>query len=71
MSIDYYVGSDGPTINVVSAEELYEALDLLHTQVIDNLPDTAQAALLRILEDAMGRVQASIDFDRAVPQSAR
>lgn len=57
MSIEYY-GSE-PSINIESADELYEALDLLHTQVMDNLRE--EKTLLNILSEAMDRVQAFID----------
>lgn len=59
MSIESYVGVEAPCINVESASELYEALDLLHTQVMDNLNEDME--LLAILEQAMERVQAIID----------
>ena len=53
MGIEYYTGTDGrPTINVTSRAELMEALDLLHTQVMDNIgEDDAEA--LNALEQAM------------------
>jgi len=54
MAISYYQGIDGaPTITVENAEELYEALDLLHTQIMDTCGDDD---LLRILIDAMDAV---------------
>lgn len=56
MPIESYVGVPFPCINVETVEELYEALDLLHTQVMDNLGE--DMALLTILSDAMDRVQA-------------
>jgi hypothetical protein len=52
MSIEYY--GPQPTINVENVDELWEALDLLHTQVMDNISDTSP--LLEILEAAMDRV---------------
>ena len=60
MSIESYVGIDQPVINVESVQDLWDALDVLHTQVMDNLQE--DAALLRILSDAMDRVQAVIDI---------
>ena len=59
MGITYYAGVPAPCINVKNAEDLYQALDLLHTQVMDNLDE--DTALLQILSDAMDRVQAVID----------
>lgn len=55
MSIDYYQGMDGPTIVVESADDLGEALDILHTQVIDNMGE--DSPLLRVLEEAMEKVE--------------
>lgn len=52
MAINYYGGS--PTITVENAEELYEALDLLHTQIMDT---SCNDELLRILSEAMDRVE--------------
>ena len=63
MSIDSYVGIDAPCINVENAGELYDAIDLLHTQVMDNLSNNPMYdALLKILSDAMDRIQAEIDM---------
>lgn len=45
-----------PTINVESLAELHEALDILHTQVMDNLSDESPA--LGVLERAMEAVGA-------------
>lgn len=55
MAIDYYAGTPGPTIVVESAEELMEALDLLHTQIIDNIGE--DSPLLRVLEAAMEQAE--------------
>lgn len=52
MPITYYY--EGPTVTVENAEELYEALDLLHTQIMDT---SGNDELLRILSDAMDRVE--------------
>ncbi len=59
MTITSYVGVPEPCVNVETPEELYEALDLLHTQVMDNLNE--DDALLRILSEAMDKVQDVID----------
>ena len=37
MSVEHYVGTEGVTVNVESADDVYEALDEMHTQVMDNL----------------------------------
>jgi len=51
MSIDYYVGVAHPCVNVESKKDLYEIIDILHTQVLDNLEDDGEC--IPILEDAM------------------
>jgi hypothetical protein len=51
--INYYVGTDGPTIKVETIGELFEAIDLLHTQVMD--AEISEDAL-RILEEAMEKL---------------
>jgi hypothetical protein len=56
MPIDYYEGAGSPTIFVTSAKELYEALDILHTQVMDGTIGDA-SPLLGILETAMDAVE--------------
>ena len=62
MSINSYVGIDEPCVNVETASELWEAVDLLHTQVMDNLSSSPMYdVLLIILSDAMDRIQAEID----------
>lgn len=63
MAIETYVGIDAPCISVENAEELYEALDLLHTQIMDTCCDDA---LLRILSDAMDRVQVVVDVQSRI-----
>jgi hypothetical protein len=63
MSIEGYVGIDAPCINVETVEELYEAVDLLHTQVMDNLDE--DKALLKILSETMDRIQDEIDKRQA------
>ena len=56
MAITYYVGIDAPAIEIHNLKELYEALDVLHTQVMDNVDEDSPA--LRILSDAMDAVRA-------------
>lgn len=53
MSIDYYMGTSGPTIQVETPDDLAEALDILHTQVMDAFGDRESAPYLDILEKAM------------------
>lgn len=61
MGIIYYFGADGPTINVESRKDVYEALDAMHTQVMDNLPDDLQ--LLNWLEATMHNLIDDLDVD--------
>ena len=59
MAIDTYVGVPGVAINVESIEELYDALDILHAQIMDNLKSDLR--LIKILEQAMNQVEALFD----------
>ena len=59
MPIEYYVGIDAPAIEVDNLAELYEAIDILHTQVLDRIGENSPA--LAILSAAMDAVQALID----------
>lgn len=54
MSIEWFAGVEGPTIVVQDANELYRALDILHTQVIDNLG--GDSPYLPVLENTMEEV---------------
>lgn len=57
MSITFYYGNtESPSINVESLTDLYQALNLIHTQVMDNIGDDTE--LLSILEDTMYRLEA-------------
>jgi hypothetical protein len=51
VAVQYYAGVDRPCIEVWSIDDLIEALDVLHTQVIDNIGDESPA--IGILERAM------------------
>jgi hypothetical protein len=55
MSIEDYVGVEGTAINVESISELLGALDLLHTQCMDNLPD--EPKLTKFLSKWMDELQ--------------
>jgi hypothetical protein len=57
--IETYVGVPGVTINVESGEELLEVVDLLHTQVMDNIGE--DSPLLRVLEKCMNEIREIID----------
>jgi hypothetical protein len=54
VSIEYY-GND-PVIQVQSQSDVLEALDIMHTQVIDNIGENS--LLLSILSEAMDKVRA-------------
>lgn len=49
--ISDYVGIKGTAFNVESVEEVHEAIDILHTQVMDNISD--KSPILSILENTM------------------
>jgi len=53
VSIHHFYGADGPSIRVETPEELHEALDILHSQVLDNFGDDKSGPFLRVLEAAM------------------
>lgn len=54
MSIEYYVDTDAPIINVMSLRELIKALDILRSQVIDNI--NKDSKVLRVLEYAIEQI---------------
>lgn len=55
MAIEHYVGTSGPTIEGIATEqELYEAVDVLHTLVMDGLGEDHPA--LRLLSDLMDEI---------------
>lgn len=52
MSINYYVGVEGPTIVIESIDDLKEAINLLHTQTMDaELPNEFLAVLEKTIEE--------------------
>ena len=51
--IEYFIGTEGVTFDIDSPVELYQALDILHSQVMFNTPKQNQEELLPILEEAM------------------
>jgi len=59
MPITYYLGVPEPTVNVETIEELLEAVDLLHTQVMDNIGE--KSPLLEILEKCMREIETEIN----------
>jgi len=50
--IEYY--NEGPTIIIESKDDLREAIDILHTQVMDNIDE--DSPLLQILEKCMEEI---------------
>jgi hypothetical protein len=59
MAINYYVGSDGFTVFLENETDIAEAIDLLHTQVMDNIGQDKEEhkKILRILEDTLTRLE--------------
>jgi hypothetical protein len=56
MSIEWYVGSDGFTVEDADVSTVYSALDNMHTQVLDRIDARSTGedeALLRWLSKAM------------------
>tara|TARA_R110002096_G_scaffold181571_1_gene359281 strand:- start:192 stop:392 length:201 start_codon:yes stop_codon:yes gene_type:complete len=51
--IEHFIGTEGVTFDIDSPVELYQALDILHSQVMFNMPKQNQEELLPILEEAM------------------
>lgn len=54
MALEYYVGVPGVSVNVETAQDLYDALNTMHTQVMENIGE--DDPMLRILERAMEQV---------------
>ena len=54
--IEYYAGTDGPTIVIENGDELITAIDILHTQTMDNVKDNDKP--LKVLETAMRQLEA-------------
>ena len=61
MSINYYVGVEGVSIDIESAKEIWEALDILQTQVMDRFGDESPGVM--ILGRAMDEVVKKYDID--------
>lgn len=55
MAIIDYVGAEGCCITVESAEDLHEAIDHLHTLVMDNISE--DSPLLDILSETMDAIE--------------
>ncbi len=51
VAVEYYACVDRPAIEVRSVSDLNEALDVLHTQVMDNIGEDSPA--IGVLERAM------------------
>lgn len=56
--IEHFVGTEGVTFDIDCPNELYQAIDILHTQTMCNMPKSNQNDLLPILEDAMRKIEA-------------
>lgn len=51
MPVTDYMGIDGFAVDAKSAQDVYDAIDRMHTQILDELGENAY--VLRILEKAM------------------
>lgn len=55
MAIKYYMNTDGPTIESIETEqELFEAIDAIHTKVMDGLSEDHPT--LKLLSDLMDKL---------------
>ena len=61
MSVEHQVGTDGVLVNVESPKDVFEALDEMHTQILDNLGQNH--SLSRILSDFMDTIVNKYDID--------
>lgn len=43
--IEDYVGTNGTTINIESRQEVFDAIDIMQTQVMQNMPKDEKMAL--------------------------
>ena len=58
MSIETYKDSEGPEINIENVQEVYEALDILHSQVLDNIKNhDEKSQLTEIISGAMEKIE--------------
>jgi hypothetical protein len=61
MAVEHYVGTEGVTVNVESADDVYEALDEMHTQVMENLGE--DHPLTKTLADFMDTIADEYDLE--------
>jgi len=61
ISVEHYVGTEGVTVNVESADDVYETLDEMHTQVMDNLGENHP--LTNTLDDFMDTIADEYDLE--------
>lgn len=54
MTINSYIGVPGISINIESDKEVFEAVDIIHTLVLDNLGE--ENPMLGILENCMNEM---------------
>ncbi len=59
--IESYVGMKGVAVDVESASEVWQALDTIHTQIMDNIGE--DSPLLNILEEAMAKIMEHLPED--------
>jgi hypothetical protein len=51
MPITDYIGTEGFCVKAESAQDVYDAIDLMHTQILDEFGE--DSPILRVLERAM------------------
>lgn len=66
MAINHYYGTEGPTIEGIdSAQDLYEALDTLHTMVVGSMEagKDVDTFMTDVLEQAMRQLENKYDIE--------
>ncbi len=64
MPITDYIGTEGFCVKAESAQDVYDAIDLIHTQILDEFGE--DSPILRILEEAMNKL---LEYQRNECQS--
>jgi proteasome assembly chaperone (PAC2) family protein len=64
MPVNDFLGIEGFCVDANCAQDVYEALDRMHTQILDTLHmNEAGSEIMEILEDAMSRLIDRDDVD--------
>ena len=56
--VTHYVGAPGVTVNIEHPMDVLDALDAIHTQVLDNLSEAEMVPYVEVLERAIERLRA-------------